>query len=236
MEHLIVPSLKYSQCIYEDVLDAHVRSDVRWLDLGCGHQVLPTWRFEQEKRLTETCAMVVGIDPDPGSLAKHKSIRNLVVGEASALPFAADSFDLVTANMVVEHFDNPKQVFVEVHRVLRPGGTFIFHTPNVRGYVTKLARVLPEKLKMTLIRMLEGRRREDVFKTYYRANEETDVKRLAESIGFAPPEIQLIASSAEFAVIPPLAALELLWIRVLLTRPFRHFRTNLIVTLQKSVR
>ena len=234
MEHLIVPSLKYSQCIYEDVLDAHVRSDVRWLDLGCGHQILPTWRFEQEKRLIETCAMVVGIDPDWNSLAKHRSIRNLVMGKASALPFTADSFDLVTANMVVEHFDNPTQVFLEVHRVLRPGGLFIFHTPNVRGYATKLARALPEKLKMTLIRILEGRRSEDVFKTYYRANEETDVTRLAESTGFAPTEIQLIASSAECAIIPPLAVLELLWIRVLLTRPFRHLRTNMIVSLQKS--
>jgi ubiquinone/menaquinone biosynthesis C-methylase UbiE len=235
MEHLIVPSLKYSQCIYEDVLDAHVRTDVRWLDLGCGHQILPTWRFEQEKRLTETCAMVVGIDPDWASLTKHKSIRNLVMGEASALPFTADSFDLVTANMVVEHFDYPTQVFLEVHRVLRPGGFFIFHTPNVRGYVTKLARALPQKLKMTLIRMLEGRRSKDVFKTYYRANEEADITRLAESTGFVPTEIQLIPSSAEFAIIPPLATLELLWIRVLLTRRFRHLRTNLIVTLQKRV-
>jgi len=87
---------------------------------------------------------------------------------------------------------------------------------------------------MTLIRMLEGRRSEDVFKTYYRANEETDVKRLAESTGFAPTKIQLIAFSAEFAIISPLTVIELLWIRVLLTRSFRHLRTNLIVTLTKE--
>jgi len=128
MEHLIVPSLRHSQCIYEDVLFAHVGNTVRWLDLGCGHQVLPSWRFAQEKRLVETCAMVVGVDTDGCSLSKHKSIRNLVMGEASALPFEADSFDLVTANMVVEHFDNPTQFFLEVHRVLSRGGLFIFHT------------------------------------------------------------------------------------------------------------
>ena len=234
MERLIVPSLRYSQTHYENVLAANVRNGVRWLDLGCGHQILPTWRFDQEKRLTETCALVVGIDPDGNSLRNHRSIRNLVHGDASALPFAPDSFDLVTANMVVEHLKDPTQVFQEVHRVLSPRGRFVFHTPNARGYVTKLGRALPEKWKMALIGMLEGRRGEDVFRTYYRANEEKEIKQMAQSTGFGPLEIRCIATSDEFGFITPLAVLELLWIKLLLTDPFRHWRTNLIVTLQKS--
>jgi ubiquinone/menaquinone biosynthesis C-methylase UbiE len=233
MERVITPSLKYSQTVYEDALKANVNKEVRWLDLGCGHQILPTWRFEQEKRLAAGCSLIVGIDPDERSLRNHRSIPNLVQGDAAALPFAAESFDLVTANMVVEHLENPHPVFHEVHRVLRPGGRFLFHTPNARGYITKFGRLLPEKLKMTLIHKLEERRTEDVFRTFYRANEEKQIIRLARSSGFVSSEIRFIETCAVFMIVPPLAALELLWIRLLLTNPLRHWRTNLIVTLQK---
>ena len=233
MERMLVPELKYCQYVYEEALNAVVKDDIKWLDLGCGHQVLPEWRFEQEKRLIEKAGMVVGIDADLPSVEKHRSVRLKLVGNISALPFRESSFDLVTANMVVEHLDNPVLQFHEVSRVLKPGGIFVFHTPNACGYSTMFARLLPEGLKPALIRVLQGRPGEDVFKTFYRANTEEDIYRLAYATGFDPPEIRLVASSAELALITPLAFLELLWIKLLLTKAFRHLRTNLTVTLAK---
>jgi ubiquinone/menaquinone biosynthesis C-methylase UbiE len=233
MERLIVPELKYSQYLYEDVLTAAIGDNLSWLDLGCGHQVLPPWRFAQEKTLIEKAGTVVGIDADSPSVEKHRSIHLRVVGDISALPFKACTFDLVTANMVVEHLDNPAVQFLEVQRVLKPGGLFIFHTPNARGYSTMLARLLPEGLKPGLIHVLQGRPSEDVFRTHYRANNETDIGRLAETTAFETIEIRSIVSSAQFAMIPPLVLIELLWIRLLLTKPFRRLRTNLIVTMKK---
>lgn len=233
MERLIAPSLRYSQYEYEEVLDAHVTTGLRWLDLGCGHHLLPPWRFEQEKRLIGKCSLVVGIDADWTSLTKHRTISLAVLGNISTLPFKDDSFDLVTANMVVEHLGEPALQFREVNRILRAGGLFIFHTPNARGYATKLARVIPDGVKSALIGLLQGRAAEDVFKTHYRANTRAGVTRLADATGFRVLEIKSIVSSAETAVIPPLAALELVWIRLLQTERLREFRTNLIVTLQK---
>jgi ubiquinone/menaquinone biosynthesis C-methylase UbiE len=234
MERALVPELKYCQYIYEEVLSAKVRNDIKWLDLGCGHQVLPAWRFEQEKKIVASAGMVVGIDADLPSVEKHRSVRLKLVGNISALPFRDGSFDLITANMVVEHLDNPALQFREVSRVLKPGGMFVFHTPNARGYSTLLARVLPESLKLALVRVLQGRPSEDVFRTFYRANTEADIHRLARAAGFGPPETRLVASTAELAVIPPLAFLELLWIKLLLTKGFRSLRTNLIVILAKQ--
>jgi ubiquinone/menaquinone biosynthesis C-methylase UbiE len=233
MERLLVPQLKNCQYSYEEVLNGVVKDNIRWLDLGCGHQVLPSWRFEQEKRLIDKAGMVVGIDADLPSVEKHRSVRALLVGNISALPFQEGCFDLVTANMVVEHLDNPAAQFQEVSRVLKPGGIFIFHTPNAYGYSTVLARLLPEGLKLGLIRVLQGRASEDVFRTYYRANTEANITNLARVAGFVPLEIRSVASSAELAVVFPLAFLELLWIKLTLTKPFRRLRTNLIVTLTK---
>lgn len=233
MQRVLVPELRYCQYIYEEVLNKVVKDDIKWLDLGCGHQVLPAWRFEQEKRLIEKAGMVVGIDADLPSVEKHRSVHVKLVGNISALPFQDNSFDLITANMVVEHLDNPMLQFQEVSRVLKPGGVFVFHTPNASGYSTMLARLLPEGLKPALIRMLQGRPSEDVFRTFYRANTETDICRLTQATGLNSLEIRLVASSAELAVIPPLAFLELLWIKLSLTKTFRRLRTNLIVTLAK---
>ncbi|PYO40645.1 MAG: hypothetical protein DMD33_16805 [Gemmatimonadetes bacterium] len=49
MRGVIAPTLRYSQCLFADVVTRYVHPGVDWLDLGCGHQVLPDWRAEGEK-------------------------------------------------------------------------------------------------------------------------------------------------------------------------------------------
>ena len=46
------------------------------------------------------------------------------------IPLADNTVDIVTAFQVLEHFENYFQVMHEVHRVLKPGGFFIFSVPN----------------------------------------------------------------------------------------------------------
>ena len=150
------------------------------------------------------------------------------------LPFKSEAFDLVTANMVVEHLDNPGEQFREISRILKPKGVFLFHTPNAYGYGVILSKFVPEGLKGKLIYLLEGRQEHDVFPTHYKANTEAQVKALARVNGFEVLQLDLIPTDAIFAMIPPLAALELLWIRLLMTPPFRSLRTNMIVALRKS--
>jgi len=48
---VITPGLRYSQFLYEDTLTEYLRAGAAWLDLGCGHQILPTWRRDQEVQL-----------------------------------------------------------------------------------------------------------------------------------------------------------------------------------------
>ena len=62
-------------------------------------------------------------------LAREMDVEvDLVEGMGEKLPFPNEEFDLVIANAVMEHVRDPKEVFREVYRVLRPGGGFYFHT------------------------------------------------------------------------------------------------------------
>ena len=230
----IAPGLIDSQQDYESVLDRCASGDLRWLDVGCGHHLLPTWRFEAEQKLAARAQLLVGVDADQLSLSKHRTIRHRVRGNIGRLPFADATFNLVTANMVFEHLDDPDAQLGEIARVLAPGGRLIFHTPNKYGYATVLAKAIPESLKSRLVYLLHRRKEEDVFPAFYKINSAADISRLAQSAGFAIEQIEASNSSAQFIVIPPLAVLELLWLRFLMTGAGKALRPNLIAILQKA--
>ncbi|MFC1762297.1 class I SAM-dependent methyltransferase [Planctomycetota bacterium] len=52
------------------------------------------------------------------------------------LPFRDETFDLVCALDVMEHVLEPMKVLREVERVLKPGGLFIFNSPNQYNIVS----------------------------------------------------------------------------------------------------
>lgn len=231
---LIAPGLRHSQRSYGEVLERQVRPGERWLELGCGHHVLPPWQTEHERRLVEKASAVVGIDADWGSLLKHKTIRMRVRGGIDRLPFGNGRFSLATANMVVEHLSDPVAQFREIARVLEPGGRLLLHTPSVYGYALALGRLVPETIKPALIRFLEARREEDVFPTYYRANSRRALRGIAREAGFIEPEFVMVASSPVSIMIPPLVVPELVLIRLLMLPALEGLRTNIVAILAKS--
>jgi SAM-dependent methyltransferase len=232
-QRLIIPNLKYSQTIYEEALSKATASAECWLDLGCGRQLLPPWRLEQERALIRRPKICVGLDYDYDSLEKHLSMRNKVRGDISRLPFGDDSFDVVTSNMVFEHLKDPETQLREIFRILRPGGLLLFHTPNSRSYGPIIASVIPERIKRRLIWLLQQRGEDDSFPTFYRINTPTSIGRIAQVTGYEVTYLRLIVSTPLFIMVPPVLFFELFFIRFLMTRLGRPFRSNLIVALRK---
>ncbi|MFW6255226.1 MAG: class I SAM-dependent methyltransferase [Candidatus Sumerlaeota bacterium] len=93
------------------------------LDLGCGTGLML-------KHLDEAYDPV-GLDFS--ELALHFSRRRgagkLVRGDAQVLPFADNSFDLVTSLDLAEHVEADTLMLREVERVLKPGGHLILTVP-----------------------------------------------------------------------------------------------------------
>ncbi|MDP3481208.1 MAG: class I SAM-dependent methyltransferase, partial [Desulfoprunum sp.] len=235
LKRLIAPGLLYSQAVYENELCTYTENIQSWLDLGCGHQLLPAWRSQSELDLVRKIPMLVGLDYDWGSLKNHRSIDVLVRGDISRLPFRNDSFDLVTSNMVFEHLTDPVGQLKEILRVLKPGGMLMFHTPNALGYGTLLARMIPDVVKDKLVYLLDGREAHDVFKAYYKINSLAQIERVVLETSFSICRVRSVVSDAIFAVIPPLAVIELFCIRLLMRKCFRRIRSSFIVVLQKPV-
>jgi ubiquinone/menaquinone biosynthesis C-methylase UbiE len=234
MESKIVPGLTPSQEAYHDILTQHVDAGTRWLDLGCGTSLLPSWQQDSERRLIARSGVLAGLDRSLPSLKANRTMALRVCGDIARLPFPDGSFDLVTANMVVEHLDDPVGQFREIRRVLARGGMFVCHTPNVRGYPVLASRLVPNVVKRLLIRGLEGRRREDVFKTYYRANSPRALHRIARASKLKIRDVLMTFSSAVLAVVPPLALLELLWIRALRRSGLQGLRPTMIATFTRD--
>lgn len=54
----------------------------------------------------------------------------LVVAGTENLPWSDDSFEVVIADSLLEHLDDPSNAFREWSRVLRPGGSLLVWSPN----------------------------------------------------------------------------------------------------------
>jgi SAM-dependent methyltransferase len=98
---------------------APILGDGRVLDLGCGighsYQLLAP---------RET----VGLDRDAAALAGQDRVT--VLADMRSLPFPPACFASVLSVHSIEHVRDAGAVVAEVVRVLRPGGTAVFVTPN----------------------------------------------------------------------------------------------------------
>lgn len=109
---------------------------LRVLDLGCG-------AGENTLLVAEAlhpCA-AVGVDWAPRPLGDAHT-QGLPVVQAlldgADLPFPEATFDAVILSEVIEHLVDPDHTVDEVHRVLRPGGTFLVTTPNLAAWFNRL--------------------------------------------------------------------------------------------------
>jgi 2-polyprenyl-3-methyl-5-hydroxy-6-metoxy-1,4-benzoquinol methylase len=59
-----------------------------------------------------------------------KSVRWISEDLNNPLNIADETFDVIVSPEVIEHLENPRAVVREWLRLLRPGGTLIFSTPN----------------------------------------------------------------------------------------------------------
>jgi 2-polyprenyl-3-methyl-5-hydroxy-6-metoxy-1,4-benzoquinol methylase len=98
------------------------------LDLGCGDG-----RFLVLMR--DAGWEVEGIEPDPeaAKAAERELGTSVTVGNLEDAGFPDESFDAVTLSHVIEHVYDPVALLAECRRVLKPSGSVVIVTPNIRS-------------------------------------------------------------------------------------------------------
>jgi len=182
------PGWRTSNEQLEAMVRSHLTPESRVLDLGCGRGGVVELFWRDVK-------LAAGIDPDEPSLTERRTRgMPVVTGRGEDLPFAGESFDLIVSLWVLEHLRDPEIVFSEVQRVLRPGGHFVFLTPNLLNPLLafgRLGRALPQ-LQRRLVPQLYGRVEADTFPVQYRANTERAIRSLAGGAGLEVAELRVV--------------------------------------------
>jgi ubiquinone/menaquinone biosynthesis C-methylase UbiE len=113
--------------------------------------------------LADHFGRVVGVDIDRAAIehaerAYRRDNLAFQVGDAMALGFADDAFDVVVCSHVYEHVPDARRMMAEISRVLKPGGVCYFAAGNrlmwtEPHYGLPLLSVLPRPLAHLYIRL-----------------------------------------------------------------------------------
>ncbi len=235
----IDPDREWSEYKYGRLLDQHLNSTTRWLDAGCGHQVVKINSATLDHELVRRVPLAVGCDLDLPSLRNHRSMSNVLCCTLDDLPFRDGTFDVVSLNYVAEHLEKPEQVFAGISRLLSPNGILIIHTPNAAGYLIRfirfVQRLVPRSFAFWWIRYLESREPDDVFPTFYRANSRRQLADVLRPAGMVEENIMLLAERPLFYFFAPLCALELLLTRGMMRLGFQDFAAITILAVFRRV-
>jgi SAM-dependent methyltransferase len=108
-------------------------SGLKWIDVGCGNGAFT-------ELIVKRCAPneVRGMDPSEAQLdfARKRPAARLARfdhGDAMALPFPADTFDVAIMALVIFFVPDPAKGVTEMKRVVRPGGMVAAYAWDILG-------------------------------------------------------------------------------------------------------
>ena len=162
--------------IYRQLISRCINKDTYLLDVGCGHSELLSDIFSRTEH-------TYGIDPDSNALEKNTNIKNIERAYVEKMPFEDNFFNVIVLAWVLEHLSDPSKAFGEIYRVLKPGGSVIFITPNTYNYNVWIIRLIPERFHDFFTKRLYKRQENDTFSKKYRINSIKKIDKILRGIG-----------------------------------------------------
>lgn len=156
-------------------VQALLRPTMHVLDFGAGRGAglqddLVSYR-RGLRTLKGKVARMVACDVDEAVQANPEADEILVIRPDAPLPFEDAAFDLIVADFVFEHIQDPGQVSAELTRILKPGGWLCARTPNKYGPVSLVTRLIDNSRHSRVLHWAQPERKEeDVFPTAFRLN------------------------------------------------------------------
>lgn len=180
--------------IFYNWLRSYLRPDFVVLNVGAGRT-----SNNRIRSLKGEVQKVVGADIDNAVLG-NEDIDEAFIIKNDNLPFSDNTFDLAYADFVFEHIEKPEVFLTEVYRVLKPGSSFFFRTPNKYHYVSIIARMTPHwfhNLIANRVRVLSNEVAEP-YPTYHRLNSRKDITKCTKVAVFREVELRFIEAEPSY--------------------------------------
>jgi 2-polyprenyl-3-methyl-5-hydroxy-6-metoxy-1,4-benzoquinol methylase len=177
------------------------------LDAGGGKWPRINADTKRELRLT-----VTGLDLSADELraAPAGAYDDLVVGDVATAKLAAERYDLVVSQTLLEHVRDVETTIRNMAAALRPGGVMAHVLPSGRAPFALLNRMLGNRLgKRLLYLAFPGASKEAGFEAFYDRSTPAALKRVCEQAGLVDVEITPYYATDYFRICTPLYALEL---------------------------
>lgn len=185
----IYPKFKTGGYFFRKYLKKYINNNSTILDAGCGNNgILSEFKF--------TPRLIIGVDVNKKLLEENKIVNKKIIANLEHIPSNSNLVDVVVSEFVLEHLRNPSLALKEISRVLKPGGVFIFITPNIINPIMTLSKIFPHTIH-TFLRVTLLKKEEETHFTYYRANTYRKLLRLGKLAGFQHCEI-LRAGNPEY--------------------------------------
>jgi SAM-dependent methyltransferase len=180
---------------FHEMVRKRLPQDKQVLELGPGPQ------NKTSAFLCSNCASLDGLDVDEEA-RNNPHLRHAHIYDGGDWPIKDDSHDAVVADYVLEHLEAPAKTVAEAFRVLRPGGMFIFRTPNLWHYVSMASFLSPHWFHNLVANRLRNipPGAHDPYPTYYRMNRCRTVRRLMRSAGFNEVELAMIEKNPSYGM------------------------------------
>jgi ubiquinone/menaquinone biosynthesis C-methylase UbiE len=156
------------------IVNKNITDEYVLLDAGCG-------RISPFESLYTRATRVIGVDIDKSSLDKNELIKEKYYADLVSIPLPDESVDIITCAWVAEHLEFPEKVFHEFSRILKKGGKILIVTPNKLNWIVWGYMFTPYFLHKMLVKKFYLRDETDTFRTFYRANTETKLRKLSEN-------------------------------------------------------
>jgi len=171
-----------------------IGASARILEIGAGPS-------NKTSRFLATCGELHGIDPD-SSVKTNDALTTATVISNGGFPVADASFDCCVSNYVLEHVEDPETHLREVARVLKPGGAYVFRTPNRYHYVSLVSSLTPHwfhELVANRLRNLSSDSHEP-YPTVYALNSSSAIRRWATAVGLQVEQLRLVEKEPSYGM------------------------------------
>jgi SAM-dependent methyltransferase len=193
-KHIFYPESRYGgfsnvdgTIVFYQRVNSLIDKETIVIDVGCGrgaYQDDPIQYRKQVRILKGKCFSVIGLDVDL-SAQENPYLDEFRLITGKKWPLDDNSAGLCLVDNVLEHVENPDSFFSECSRILKPGGYLCIRTPNLLSYVGLIAKLVPNRQHVPVLRKAkDGVNEVDVFPTYYRCNTIPTIRRTLQHFGF----------------------------------------------------